>query len=120
MPITFEKQTIKPSGGSAPYDLYILNKPKRYDEIHVTIPSDPSGMNGNGSIITMAAQPHVTFVWTDESGAKKKLHCYIATSKNKYMPFDGTGKPRSLDSGKRLLFNEIVNHGVINKALFEA
>jgi hypothetical protein len=96
--------------------LKVTNVPAGYQDIHVTIPSDPPIPNRSGKLsdADIWKQKHVTFVFADG----KKLHCFIKVVNNKYMPFDGLGTARSLRPGEKLIWQRLFEDQTVIDAVF--
>ncbi|MFT3734759.1 MAG: hypothetical protein QM776_07015 [Rhodocyclaceae bacterium] len=103
--------------GPPAYTLVTLDPtPAGYQDIHLTIPSDPPVPSKSGKIADedIWKQKHVTFVFNDG----RKLHCFIKTIKNKYTPFDGTGAARNLEAGEKLIWQRMFEDQVVIDAVF--
>lgn len=96
--------------------LQVTPPPAGYRDVHVTVPSDPPTPDANGRISNAEIwrQKHVTFV--DAQG--NTLHCFIKVVSNRYMPFDGTGVARNLDSGKKTIWGKLFADQAVIDAIF--
>ena len=107
---------VQKAGPPAYTMLKVDHPPAGYSDIHITIPSDPPLADKDGRIADdeIWKRLHVTFVET--SGFK--LHCFIKTVKNKYMPFDGSGRARDLDAATRNIWKNLFEDQAVIDAVF--